>query len=234
MSSGGRPDAAVLQAQDVWRVFETGAERLEVLTGVELEITRGEFVALLGPSGTGKSTLLHILGGLDRPTRGRVLLDSVDLLRYPSSKLPELRNQKVGFVFQFHHLLAEFDVLENVALPLLVAGRPKADAFSRARAVLEEIGFANRLTHRPSELSGGEKSKAAVARALVNEPSVILADEPTGNLDATSAEGLMELLGRLNTSRGVTMLVVTHNREVATRAGRRLVLKDGRLHDEEV
>jgi ABC-type lipoprotein export system ATPase subunit len=232
--SSGQSGRAVLQAQDVWRVFETGAERLEVLTGVELEVGRGEFVALLGPSGTGKSTLLHILGGLDRPTRGRVFLDSVDLLRYPSAKLPELRNQKVGFVFQFHHLLAEFDVMENVALPLLIAGTPKPDAFTRAREVLENVGFSNRLRHRPSELSGGEKSKAAVARALVNDPSVILADEPTGNLDAASAEGLMDLLVRLNTSRGVTLLVVTHNQEVAARAGRRLVLEDGRLHDEEV
>jgi len=224
----------VLDAQSVWRVFETSTERLEVLKGVDLSVQPGEFVAIVGPSGTGKSTLLHILGGLDRPTKGRVLLDSLDIFGYPKSRLPELRNQKVGFVFQFHHLLAEFTVLENVAMPMLIAGVSKHEAFIRARQVLEEMQFTNRLDHRPAELSGGEKSKAAVARALVNEPAVILIDEPTGNLDTASSKTLLDLLVSLNQKRSMTIVVVTHNQAVAERAGRRLVLFDGRLHDEKM
>ena len=222
----------VLRAEGVWRVFETGPERLEILRGVDLEVQRGELLAILGPSGTGKSTLLHVLGALDRPTKGRVFLDSVDVFSYPESKLHELRNRKVGFVFQFHHLLSEFTVLENVAMPLLVAGVARTEALDRAHRVLEEIGFVTRLTHRPSELSGGEQARAAVARALVNEPAVILTDEPTGNLDATSAGALVDLMVRLSSERKMTTLVVTHNQAVADRATRRLHLVDGRLHDE--
>jgi lipoprotein-releasing system ATP-binding protein len=226
--------APVLRAEDVWRVFETGAERLEILRGVDLEVRRGEMLAILGPSGTGKSTLLHVLGALDRPTRGRVFLDSLDVFSYPESKLHDLRNRRVGFVFQFHHLLSEFTVLENVAMPLLVAGMARADALDRAHQVLEQIGFVSRLTHRPAELSGGEQARAAVARALVNEPAVVLADEPTGNLDTTTAAALVELMVRLSSERKATILVVTHNRAVADRATRRLYLADGRLHDEDV
>ncbi|MEO0081702.1 MAG: ABC transporter ATP-binding protein [candidate division WOR-3 bacterium] len=229
-ASRGQP--VVLQAQDVWRVFESGPEKLEVLRGVNLKVRRGEFVAITGPSGTGKSTLLHILGGLDRPTRGRVLLDSLDIFSYPASDLPGFRNQKVGFVFQFHHLLAEFTVLENVALPLLVAGRSMGEAVDRAHAVLREIGFTERLNHRPAQLSGGEKSRTAVARALVNEPAVVLADEPTGNLDSATAEALVELLIHLNESKSMTTILVTHNDMVAQRAGRRLRLAAGVLHEE--
>jgi len=222
----------VLQATDIWRVFETGAERLEILRGVDLEVRRGELLAILGPSGTGKSTLLHVLGALDRPTRGRVFLDSLDVFSYSESQLHELRNQKVGFVFQFHHLLSEFTVLENVAMPLLVAGVARPEAEARAHQVLEEIGFLSRLTHRPAELSGGEQARAAVGRALVNNPAVILADEPTGNLDVTSAAALVDLMVRLSSEREMTTLVVTHNRAVADRATRRLQLFDGRLHNE--
>ena len=229
----GTPEPVpVLRAQDVWRVFETGAERLEILRGVDLEVRRGELLAILGPSGTGKSTLLHVLGALDRPTRGRVFLDSLDVFSYPESKLHELRNRKLGFVFQFHHLLSEFTVLENVAMPLLVAGVARAEALERAHKVLEEIGFVSRLTHRPSELSGGEKARAAMGRALVNDPAVILADEPSGNLDATSAATLVDLMVRLSNERNMTILVVTHNRAVADRATRRLQLAEGKLSEE--
>jgi len=221
--------APVLRAEGLWRVFETGAERLEVLRGVDLQVRRGEMVAILGPSGTGKSTLLHVLGALDRPTRGRVMLDSLDVFSYPESKLHELRNRKLGFVFQFHHLLSEFTVLENVAMPLLVAGTARAEALDRAHGVLEQVGFVSRLTHRPAELSGGERARAAMARALVNEPAVILADEPTGNLDVGSAAAMIEQMVRLSTERKVTILVVTHNLAVAERAMRRLQLAEGRL-----
>jgi lipoprotein-releasing system ATP-binding protein len=239
-SESGSPDprtpvpdpAPVLRAQDIWRVFETGPERLEVLRGADLEVRRGEMVAILGPSGTGKSTLLHILGALDRPTRGRVFLDSLDVFSYSESQLHELRSRKVGFVFQFHHLLPEFTVLENVAMPLLVAGVARAEALNRAHRVLEEIGFLSRLTHRPAELSGGEKARAAMGRALVNDPAVILADEPTGNLDVTSAAALVDLMVRLSSERKMTILVVTHNRAVADRATRRLQLAEGRLSEE--
>ncbi|MBM3314663.1 ABC transporter ATP-binding protein [candidate division WOR-3 bacterium] len=225
-------DQVVLRAEGVTRAFQTGAERLEILRGVDLDVRRGEVVAILGPSGSGKSTLLHILGGLDRPGAGRVFLDSQDLFGYPEAALPELRNRMLGFVFQFHHLLAEFTVLENVAMPLLIAGTGRREAERRAHAVLEEVGFTSRLGHRPGELSGGERAKVATARALANDPVVVLADEPTGNLDAASAAGLVELMRRLCSERGRTMLVVTHNQAVAGRATRRLRLEDGRLYDE--
>jgi len=224
----------VLVAEDVWRVFETGPERLTVLRGVNLAVRTGELVAILGPSGTGKSTLLHILGALDRPTQGRVLLDSLDVFGYSEYRLPDLRNRKVGFVFQFHHLLTEFTVLENTAMPLLVANESRREALRRAEAVLADVGFTSRLGHRPGELSGGERAKVALARALVNRPAVVLADEPTGNLDSASAAALMDLFARLREERKMTALVVTHNRAVAERATRRLVLVDGVLQDEEV
>ncbi len=226
--------APVLVAEDVWRVFDSGPEQLTVLRGVNLSVRPGELVAILGPSGTGKSTLLHILGALDRPTRGRVFLDSEDVFRYSEYQLPDLRNQKVGFVFQFHHLLVEFTVLENAAMPLLVAGRSRREALRRAEEVLTEVGFASRLNHRPGELSGGERAKVALARALVNRPAVVLADEPTGNLDSASAAALMDLFARLREERKMTALVVTHNRAVAERATRRLLLSDGVLQDEEM
>jgi lipoprotein-releasing system ATP-binding protein len=201
---------------------------------VNLSVKRGELVAILGPSGTGKSTLLHILGALDRPTQGRVLLDSEDVFSYSEFQLPELRNRKVGFVFQFHHLLSEFTVIENTAMPLFVAGLDRREALRRAGEALADIGFTSRFGHRPTELSGGEKAKVAVARALVNNPAVILADEPTGNLDVVSAAAMVDVLARLSAERKMTTVVVTHNMAVAERATRRFHLSDGRLHDEGV
>uniref|UniRef100_A0A7C4GBA7 ABC transporter ATP-binding protein n=1 Tax=candidate division WOR-3 bacterium TaxID=2052148 RepID=A0A7C4GBA7_UNCW3 len=233
MSSGGIADV-VLAAHDIRRSFQTGPERLDVLRGISLEVRRGELVAILGPSGSGKSTLLHILGGLDRPDSGRVILDSIDIFGYPQSRLPELRARKVGFVFQFHHLLAEFTVLENVAIPLLVTGRTKAQALARAGEVLSEVGFTSRMRHRPAELSGGERAKVALARALANDPAIVFADEPTGNLDAVSSAGLMELFAHLSGEKGRTILVVTHNQLVAERSGRRLHIEEGRLRGEVV
>ncbi len=224
----------VLRAEGIERSFQVGPERLQVLRGVDLEVRKGELVAIVGPSGSGKSTLLHILGGLDRPNRGRVLLDSCDIFSYPETKLPELRNQKVGFVFQFHHLLAEFTVLENVALPLFIAGVERRRALAMAKAVLAEVGFVSRFEHRPSELSGGERALVAVARALANSPAIVFADEPTGNLDTKATVGLLELLVRLSKERGRTILVVTHNPLVAQGAGRRLRLQEGRLINEDL
>lgn len=216
-----------MRAEAIRRVFVSGPERLEVLRGVDLLVHPGEIVAILGPSGSGKSTLLHILGGLDRPTSGRVLLDGVDIFAYPEWALPELRNRKLGFVFQFHYLLPEFTVVENVAMPLLIAGMDRRRAHQRALAVLEEVGFVTRLGHRPGELSGGERAKVAVARALVNDPVIVLADEPTGNLDTAATDGIVELMCRLVFERGRTILVVTHNPAVAIRASRRFRLRDG-------
>jgi lipoprotein-releasing system ATP-binding protein len=225
---------SVLVGEGLWRVFQTGPERLEVLSGADIAVRRGELVAIVGPSGTGKSTLLHILGGLDRPTRGRVLLDSIDIFGYPDNRLPALRNRKVGFVFQFHHLLSEFDVLENAAMPLLINGVGRAEALDRAHETLRDIGFTTRLAHRPSELSGGEKARVALARALVTRPAVILADEPTGNLDVASGGQMVDLFVRLSAEQGMTTIVVTHNPSVAARATRRLRLAEGRLFDEAV
>ncbi len=227
------PDV-VLAAQDIWREFVVGPERLVVLRGIDLNVSRGELVAILGPSGTGKSTLLHILGGLDRPNRGRVLLDSLDIFSYAENQRHTIRNRKIGFVFQFHHLLAEFTVLENVAMPLFIGGVERRQALERARAALSTVDFTTRLGHRPAELSGGERARAAVARALVNSPALILADEPTGNLDAYSAAALTDLFVRLSNEQKLTILVVTHNQAVADRAGRRLRLHDGRLYEERV
>ncbi|MGB9742265.1 MAG: ABC transporter ATP-binding protein [candidate division WOR-3 bacterium] len=224
----GGDEYRVLIAVDIWRSFKTGPERLEVLKGINLEVRKGELVAIVGPSGSGKSTLLHILGGLDRPDRGQVILDSCDIFDYPEARLPELRSQKVGFVFQFHHLLSEFTVLENVAVPLLITGMERKKALKRAAEVLNEVGFSTRLQHRPAELSGGERALVAVARALANSPAIVFADEPTGNLDARATEVLMNLLVRL-CSNGRTILVVTHNERVAQAAGRKLLLQDGRL-----
>ncbi|HDQ99639.1 MAG TPA: ABC transporter ATP-binding protein [candidate division WOR-3 bacterium] len=222
---------AALEARGIRRVFRTGPETLEVLSGADFRLGRGEFAAIVGPSGTGKSTLLHILGGLDRPTAGTVLLEGEDIFRYSDSRLPGIRNEKVGFMFQFHHLMAEFTVLENVALPLLVARRPEREAWERAERALAEVEFTNRLNHRPAQLSGGEKAKAALARALVNDPLVLLADEPTGNLDTGSARQLMALFEKLSGERGTALVVVTHNLDFARRAARRLLLREGKLED---
>lgn len=221
----------VIQAQNIHKTFELGPERLEVLKGIDLTIQTGEMIGLLGPSGSGKSTLLNILGGLDRPTNGSVILDSTALFSLSDLELTEIRNKKIGFVFQFHHLLPEFNVLENTIMPLLIAGVPKPKAITKGMRVLEEIGFLHRLKHKPAQLSGGEKQKVAVARALINDPLIILADEPTGNLDRNSSEKLLALLRELNQTKGVTMLIVTHNEMVANFVHKRYYLRDGRISD---
>jgi lipoprotein-releasing system ATP-binding protein len=220
----------VLSARGVRKVFAGGDGRpLEILTGLDLEVERGEFVAIVGASGAGKSTLLHLLGALDRPTAGSIALDGVEYARASTAELEELRNRRIGFVFQFHHLLRDFTALENVMLPLRIGGATPAAARDRAEALLRQVGLGERLAHRPSALSGGEQQRVAVARALANDPTVVLADEPSGNLDHHHAEQLHELLGSLAREFETALVVVTHNRQLAARADRVLTVEDGRL-----
>jgi lipoprotein-releasing system ATP-binding protein len=205
-----------------------------VLDGASLTVARGEMVAIVGASGAGKSTLLHILGALDVPDRGSVIIDGQQVGGLPDDALAELRNRKVGFVFQFHHLLREFSALENVMMPLRIGGVDDATAERRAAAQLERVGLGARMHHRPSELSGGEQQRTAVARALVVEPAVLLADEPSGNLDHFNSERLHDLFAMLARDASVGIVVVTHNRSLAARASRVLALEDGRLGEADI
>ena len=211
-------------------MFRGGDERpLEVLRGVDVDVHRGEVLAVVGASGAGKSTLLHLLGALDRASSGDVWLDGSRYADLDAIALAELRNRKLGFVFQFHHLLREFSALENVMMPLRIAGAGEREARSRAEEVLSVVGLAGRMTHRPAELSGGEQQRCAVARALVHDPSLVLADEPSGNLDHANADRLHELFFRLAREYETAVVVVTHNRQLAGRADRIQWLEDGRL-----
>jgi lipoprotein-releasing system ATP-binding protein len=220
----------LLEARGIRKVFRGGdGQPLEVLRGLDVEVHRGEFVAIVGASGAGKSTLLHLLGALDAPTGGDVWLDGSRYADLDARGTAELRNRKLGFVFQFHHLLREFSALENVMMPLLIGGMEPRQARSRAEEVLSDVGLAGRMTHRPAELSGGEQQRCAVARALVHDPNVVLADEPSGNLDHANSERLHELLIRLAREYETAVVVVTHNRQLAARADRILWLEDGRL-----
>ena len=204
-----------------------------MLRGIDLEVHAGEQVAVVGSSGAGKSTLLHLIGALDAPTSGEIHFDGNDVSRMRPKALAAFRNRTIGFMFQFHHLLPEFTALENVMMPALIARLPKREAAEKARRWLEQVGLSHRLDHRPGELSGGEQQRTALARALVVDPKLLLADEPTGNLDSGTSEGIHELFDRLNTEAGTAMLVVTHNRDLASRMQRRLVMRDGALAPEE-
>ncbi len=221
----------ILEARGVRKVFTGGdGSAIVVLNGVDLQVARGEMVAIVGASGAGKSTLLQVLGALERPTAGDVLLAGTAVSQVADVELAALRNRSVGFVFQFHHLLKEFTALENVMMPLRIAGRPVREARERGEALLARVGLAARMQHRPGELSGGEQQRTAVARALAVSPPLILADEPSGNLDHANAESLHGLFASLAADMGVGLVVVTHNRSLASRAQRILLLEDGTLH----
>jgi lipoprotein-releasing system ATP-binding protein len=221
---------AMLEATGLRKVFRGGdGNPIEVLSGADLTVPRGEFVAIVGASGSGKSTLLHLLGALDRPTAGEVQLDGHAYSALSPTELAEVRNRKLGFVFQFHHLLREFTALENVMLPLLIAGATDSAARSRAEELLAAVGLAGRMSHRPAALSGGEQQRVAVARALANDPVVVLADEPSGNLDYHHSERLHDLFSTLARGFETAVVVVTHNRQLAARADRVLSLDSGRL-----
>lgn len=221
---------AILEAQGLRKVYRGGdGNPIEVLSGIDLTVTRGEFVAIVGASGSGKSTLLHLLGALDAPSGGTVRLAGHSYDDQSAEGLAAVRNKKLGFVFQFHHLLREFTALENVMMPLLIAGEDDARARSRAEELLAAVGLAGRMSHRPSQLSGGEQQRAAVARALVADPLVVLADEPSGNLDNANSERLHQLFAHLSREFETALVVVTHNRSLASRADRVLSLEGGRL-----
>lgn len=218
----------MIQIQDLYKNFDI-PHSVEVLKGISLEIVDAEIMCIIGASGAGKSTLLHLLGTLDRPSHGNILFDGEDIFRLNDHRLAEFRNRYIGFVFQFHHLLPEFTALENTAMPALIRGLPYQEASSRAKQILGDVGLADRLHHQPGELSGGEQQRVAIARALILEPRLILADEPTGNLDTHTGEEIFTLMKGLNKNRGMTLVMVTHNEKLSSQANRVVRMVDGKI-----
>jgi len=216
----------LIQVNDVWKTYQVGQQQVHALRGLTVDIGQGEYTALMGPSGSGKSTLMNMLGCLDTPTSGRYLLAGEDVGTLDDDALADIRNRRIGFVFQTFNLMPRYTALENVALPLVYAGAAKADREARAREVLEQVGLADRMDHRPNELSGGQRQRVAVARALVNRPDLLLADEPTGNLDTKTSLEIMALFGEIHTA-GNTVVLVTHEEDIATNAHRVVRLRDG-------
>lgn len=225
-------NSVLLQCDKLCKRYQEGKVQTDVLHDVSFSINTGELMAIVGSSGSGKSTLLHLLGGLDTPTSGDVIFNGKPMSSMSSSAKAELRNRELGFIYQFHHLLPDFTAMENVAMPLLIGKKNTDETRQRALDMLKAVGLDHRSNHRPSELSGGERQRVAIARALVNNPRLVLADEPTGNLDARNADSIFELLGELNVRQGTAFLVVTHDLKLAKRMSRQLEMQDGRLtHD---
>jgi len=224
----------LLRCDGVTKTYTKDGAAVEVLRGVNLTVTEGETLAILGTSGAGKSTLLHVLGTLEPPTSGQILYYGQDVTKFSSEKVSRFRNREIGFVFQFHYLLQEFTALENVLMPALISGEDRPRFEERARSLLTDVGLAHRLTHRPAELSGGEQQRVALARALVMHPRLLLADEPTGNLDSGNAQKVKDLFLDLSKSRGVTIALVTHDEEIAKGFGRHVVMKDGKIERDTV
>lgn len=225
-------DPVLLQCNNLYKTYQEGKLSTEVLRGVTFSIQRGEMMAIVGSSGSGKSTLLHLLGGLDSPTSGEVIFKGQSLNTMSLKAKAELRNTQLGFIYQFHHLLPDFTALENTAMPLMIGGISGVEALRRATEMLAAVGLDKRGNHRPSELSGGERQRVAIARALVNKPALVMADEPTGNLDQRTADSIFELLGELNLRQSTAFLVVTHDLQLARRLNRQLEMRDGHLNSE--
>ena len=220
--------APIIRAKDLRKLYQVGTTEVRALDGLDVEIEKGAYIALMGPSGSGKSTLMNVLGCLDTPTSGTYVLNGNDVSSLSDDDLAEIRNKEIGFVFQTFNLLPRYTALENVALPMIYAGIPKADRLARAEKVLKKVGLGDRMNHRPNELSGGQRQRVAVARALVMNPSIILADEPTGNLDSVTSDGIMELFSEINRD-GNTVIVVTHEEDIAAHAEKTIRLKDGKI-----
>ncbi|BDH46257.1 lipoprotein-releasing system ATP-binding protein LolD [Salmonella enterica subsp. enterica serovar Choleraesuis] len=225
-------NSVLLQCDNLCKRYQEGKVQTDVLHNVSFKINSGEMLAIVGSSGSGKSTLLHLLGGLDTPTSGDVIFNGQPMSKLSSAAKADLRNRELGFIYQFHHLLPDFTALENVAMPLLIGKHKPAEIDARAREMLAAVGLEHRAGHRPSELSGGERQRVAIARALVNRPRLVLADEPTGNLDARNADSIFALLGELNQKQGTAFLVVTHDLQLAARMNQQLEMRDGRLTGE--
>ena len=221
----------MILVKNLKKTFVKDGNNIEVLKGMQLSVRKGESLALLGVSGAGKSTLIHILGALDHPTSGEVLYDNVNIFTWSADQLADFRNRKIGFVFQLHNLLPEFSALENTMMPALIHGVSRREAKQRAETLLESVGLGHRVSHKSGELSGGEQQRVAVARALIMEPDVILADEPTGNLDTETGKKIEDILLALNISKKITLIVVTHNKNLADRLQRKVGLRDGRTYD---
>lgn len=222
-------DGKILVTKNLHKTYQMGRTSVSVLRGIDLEVDLAQIVAIVGTSGVGKSTLLHILGTLDRPSEGSVIIEGTDVFKFAEKKLADFRNRTVGFIFQFHHLMPEFTALENVMMPGLIAGKPKKKISDRAKSLLNEVGLEHRVDHRPGELSGGEMQRVAVARALMNDPKLVFADEPSGNLDRAASDALHELLWNLSRKDKRTLIIVTHNHELAENADKVVEIFDGSI-----